>query len=131
MPPGGLGMIRRTLGLLVCLAIMGMQAEAKPRKFKWWLSVAAVVAASAFDAGTSWGRPEMNPLLRGADGRFAFRGLTIKMSIAGGVAAAQHFALRREPRAESACIATNSAIAGVFTAAAVRNLRITNSRGAP
>ncbi len=117
-------MIRRTLGLLVCLVVGSIHAEVKPNESKWWISAAVLAAASAFDAGSSWGKPEMNPLLRSADGRFGGRGFAIKMSITGGIAVMQHLVLKRQPRTDKAFIVANSAMAGAFTAAAVRNLAI-------
>jgi hypothetical protein len=103
-------------------------ADANPkhrstRKF-WLASVAALAGASVLDAHSSWGKRELNPLLRGSDGRFGARGLAIKSSLTGGCVLLQWLLLRRDGEGEKAAAVINSAIAAGLTAAAIRNLRI-------
>jgi hypothetical protein len=49
----------------------------------WKVSIATMLAASAFDAASSMGKSEQNPLLRGSDGTFGARGVAIKFALVG------------------------------------------------
>ncbi|MCP5109676.1 MAG: hypothetical protein GY953_02450, partial [bacterium] len=60
----------------------------------WWASVFTMVGASAVDAHSSWGRPELNPLLASGSGRFGAKGIALKAGIAGGVAVAHYFLMK-------------------------------------
>ncbi len=97
---------------------------ARPSKL-WRLSVAALAAGSAADAWNSYGRPELNPLLRSPGGIFSARGIGIKAAVAGGGVAAQWLVLRRRPDAARAAAITNFGVAGLFTGVAVRNRILT------
>ena len=96
----------------------------KPTKKLWWVSVAAVAAASALDARSSWGRHELNPLLQGPNGRFSARSVEIKSAIVGVGLAFQWVALRHHTqRLEKPLSIANLAAAGLTTGAAIHNLR--------
>ena len=56
-----------------------------PDHHVWEISIAAMVAGSVADAKTSWGLHELNPVLRGADGRFGMRAVEIKAAVTGGI----------------------------------------------
>lgn len=121
--------IRNTLAaLLICLSAgAAVQAEtvavAKERKrsFWWKLSVATLAAATAVDGHSSWGRIEVNPVLRGGDGRFGSRGVAIKALVFTATAGVQHLLLKKHPQAEKPGIVTNFGLAGVLAAAAAVN----------
>lgn len=49
----------------------------------WKISIATMLAATAFDAASSWGKSEQNPLLRSSNGTFGAKGLAVKASLAG------------------------------------------------
>lgn len=89
----------------------------------WIASICAVLAASAFDAATSWGKQESNPLLTSRDGSFGARGLAIKVGIAGAVIVPQ-WLLRNHKQLRKGFILENFADTAVFTAAGVHNLGV-------
>ena len=97
------------------------QSERKGLSKLWWASVAAVVAGSAVDAQSSWGRQELNPVLRGANGEFGMKAVAIKAAIAGGVVGAQYLMLRKNPGAAKYAAIANFGMAGAFAGVAVYN----------
>lgn len=68
----------------------------------WWkrhLGDSAIhLGATSLDAASSWGRPELHPLLRSADGRFGARGLGGKLAVYGAVEVTKWLLLRRGER---------------------------------
>lgn len=117
--------MRKCIVSLLLLCHLGFGAEAtapKPRrKTWWWTSVAALGAATALDVRSSWGRPEMNALLRGPDGRFAIQGLRIKSSIVAANCGFQWLVLRRRPNMDRTLAGVNSGLAAWYAVAAARN----------
>jgi len=93
---------------------------ARPSKL-WRLSVAALAAGSAADAWSSYGRVELNPLLRNSSGRFSAQAIGIKAAIAGSTVAAQWLMQRKRPGTAKAAAITNFGMAGLFTGVAIRN----------
>lgn len=91
------------------------------RSLLWKLSAVALAGALAADTASSWGRPELNPLVRGQAGRFDGRSFGLKAGIAGGGLLAQYLLLRKAPQAEKAAAWTNFGAAGLLGAAAIRN----------
>ena len=61
----------------------------------WWISIPVLVAASALDAHSSWGKPEGNALLRGSGGRFDGKSLSIKLGISAGIVGGEYMLARR------------------------------------
>jgi hypothetical protein len=96
----------------------------RPRSGWWKLSVLFTAAAAAADSHSSWGRLEVNPVLRGANGRFGLQGVAIKALITGGAIGAQYLLLRRNPKVEKYGIVTNMVMAGALGTAAVVNYRM-------
>jgi hypothetical protein len=94
----------------------------RPGKKLWWASVAAVAAASVFDAGSSWGKREMNPLLQSPNGRFGARSIEIKSALVGAGLAFQWLAFRRHPHLAKPLGVLNLSVAGMTAGAAVHNL---------
>ncbi len=90
----------------------------------WKVSAAAVLAASAFDCQSSWGRLELNPLLRGSDGRFGAKGAGIKLGITAGSLFLEYALARKLPKAEKVGVVTNGLMAGVLTSVAVYNKKL-------
>jgi hypothetical protein len=119
--------------VLVCaLALACVAAAAEPARGDngyesgrrlWWTSVAALGAATALDIQSSWGRREINPLLRSSDGRFGGRGVAIKIGVAGIASGLQWLVVRKHPRLETPLAGTNAGLAAMFAAAAVHNHR--------
>ncbi|HEY7387951.1 MAG TPA: hypothetical protein VH640_05550 [Bryobacteraceae bacterium] len=89
----------------------------------WIASMVAMAAASAMDAGTSWGKLESNSLLASPDGRFGVRGAGIKVGIAAGVIIPQ-ILLRRHKDLRMAFSVGNFAQTAVFGGIAIHNLGI-------
>ena len=96
-------------------------------KVLWGISLAALVGASTFDAFSSVGKTEGNPLLRSGDGTFGAKGIAIKASLTGaGILPQVLFRNRKETRRLFTIF--NFAEAGMFTAVATRNLGIARQR---
>lgn len=96
----------------------------------WKWSVATLVASSAADAATSWGRMEANPALRGPGGRFSTKGLLLKSSLVGGVLGAQML-MKKDQRSQRAMAWTNFALAGALGGVAAYNLNNRASKSVP
>lgn len=130
-------MRKAILGVTLCAALCAStlhaqsQTERKGLGKLWWASVAAVVAGSAVDAHSSWGRQELNPLLRGANGEFGMKAVAIKAAIAGGVVGAQYLMLRKNPHAARYAAIANFSMAGAFAGVAVYNHRNLTPAPAP
>ena len=96
----------------------------------WWISIPVLVAASALDAHSSWGKPEGNPLLRGSGGRFDRKSLSIKLGISAGILGGEYIMTRHhkgdERLANAAYLssgASNLVGAAVLGVTAQRNYR--------
>jgi hypothetical protein len=98
----------------------------KPKGSFWKASVAALVAATAADAGSSIGRRELNPMLAGSDGRFGMRGIAVKGFITGGALGIQYLFLHKSLGGSKAAGIANLGMASVYSSAAAHNL--TNRR---
>jgi len=106
---------------LLILAPRGDAGEPKWRKL-YKASIPAVVAGSTADIATSWGRGELNPLLRGAQGTFGARGLALKSALVGGSTLAG-WIIARHRHPEVAAVA-NFGMAATFGITAWRNTRV-------
>jgi hypothetical protein len=102
-----------------------------PEQARWyksclvWSSL-SLVGAHAADAWSSWQGLELNPLLRGGEGRFGARGVAFKFSFSAGYLLLQNLVVRRQPASRKAWCAT-----GFAGAAAVGGTALRNRRGAP
>ena len=78
------------------------------------------------DAGSSWGKRELNPNLSGNDGRFGWQGVALKAGIVGAVLVLESLVLRRQPSRKLYRTLTlvNFGGASVTGATAIRNLGI-------
>lgn len=92
----------------------------KPNRM-WKTSLAVMAAASAADLLTSIGKRELNPVLRGSDGRFGARGAAFKSALTGGAMLGQFLLIRKNPNAAPYAAISNFGMAGVFTSAAIHN----------
>lgn len=90
----------------------------------WWRrhlgDTALHLGATSADAATSWGRVELNPLLRSADGRFGARGLGLKLGLFGAVELVKWRLAKRYPR-ERWVRVLSLGPAAAFGGVAVRN----------
>lgn len=87
----------------------------------WKASLVALAVAAVADLATSYGKRELNPALRGSDGRFGGRGIAVKSLVTGSALAGQWFLVRRAPESGRYAAIANFGMAGVFTAVAVHN----------
>ena len=110
----------------ILLLTAGLGAEGitrvRPSKKGWWVSVAAVAAASFLDIHYSWRRRELNPMLAGRDGRLGTRGVAIKSSVVGASCGLQWMLLRKEPRLGNTLTGINAGLAAWTGAVAVGNM---------
>ena len=90
-----------------------------------WVSQAALVAAHAVDAHSSFGHPEANPLLRGSCGEFGARGALVKVAALAGLLVMEHLVTRKHPSTRRAFLWINWAGAGGAAAVAARNYHVT------
>ena len=89
----------------------------------WITSLFAVAGGTSFDAASSWGKRESNPLLSSANGTFGGKGLGIKVGLAAAVIVPQ-ICLRKHKELRGAFTMGNFAGAGGFTAVALHNLGV-------
>ncbi|MBA4182105.1 MAG: hypothetical protein C0506_16080 [Anaerolinea sp.] len=99
------------------------KVSATPQSKLYSISVAALIGANAADLASSWGRPELNPLLTpgSSGGRFGWQAATIKLGLAGGSLLFQRYVLRRRPELQRGFAISNFIAAGAMSAVAVRN----------
>lgn len=87
----------------------------------WRWSVATLATASTVDAATSWGHPELNPLM---GPRFGARGVVIKAGALTGNVLFQRWAMRRWPWTRHLIVGLNYGGAALFAGVAIRNERL-------
>lgn len=85
--------------------------------------MAAMVGASAWDAFSSMGKSESNPLLRSSDGNFGGKGIAIKAGLAGAALLPQYF-LRDRKDLRKIFTVVNFIDAGVYAGVAAHNMGI-------
>ncbi|HMD71708.1 MAG TPA: hypothetical protein VKF41_10220 [Bryobacteraceae bacterium] len=81
--------------LLPATVLRSANGEHRNQLTLWKASMAALMAANAADAVSSWGKPELNPALSGSAGRFGKEGALLKLGLAGGVVTVEFLVLRR------------------------------------
>jgi hypothetical protein len=87
----------------------------------WKASLVALVAASAVDAHSSWGKLEANAVIAGSDGRFGARSLGMKVGLTGVVLVVQHWVIKKDARAARGLTIANAALAAVHAGVAAHN----------
>ena len=111
--------------LLIFLALaLPMMAESRGHKLLKW-SWGALVAGNVADSASSWGRPELNPVL---GPRFGSRSTAIKFAVTGAVIGVEALLTRKHSELERPFAWGNFAMTGVLTGIAVRNYRLPSSR---
>lgn len=107
--------------VLLLVTLVPTQARHWYQSAHFWSTV-AVIGASVFDAQTSVGRVELNPIL--ADrGRFTSRSYGIKLGLTGGWIIGQELYRVRHPESRKSFTVTNFILAGTWTSVGVRNQR--------
>lgn len=89
----------------------------------WRVSQVLLAGADAADAASSWGKNEVNPMVR-AGGRFSYGSLAIKLGALAGGLAAQRYIVRRAPRYTPLFTSANLAGAALLSTVAARNMRV-------
>ncbi|HYL78073.1 MAG TPA: hypothetical protein VEU96_27915 [Bryobacteraceae bacterium] len=126
------------LALLMCICAAALSAQTisseehavtKGKKL-WRWSLAALAAGNIADMHSSWGRPEANPLLAGANGRFDWRSATIKLGIQAPLIGFQLWRVHKNPSPSlyKSYSFTNFAVGGAFGGVAIHNYRLPQSR---
>lgn len=122
--------ITKTLAYaLMCLFVLGdgrpcFGKTNRSSKKRWIGAVVALTAANVFDAYSSRGRYEANPLLRGPQGRFnTGKAVAIKSAASGGFVALQLILLKKTPECDlyKPFAISTAAAAGVTGLVAARN----------
>ncbi len=93
----------------------------------WVASMLSMVAATGFDAGTSWGKREGNSLLASSNGTFGAKGLSIKAGVAAGVIVPE-LLFRHHKDLKSKFAIGNFAEAAVFSGVAIHNIGISGPK---
>lgn len=88
---------------------------------KW--SMVALLAGSTADMVSSYGQPELNPILA-SNGQFNAKSVGIKFGIVGGIAVGEVLLLHRHPEMTRTVEIVNFTGAGVTGGVAARNWRI-------
>jgi hypothetical protein len=89
----------------------------------WIGSMAAVVAGTAADAASSWGKLESNSLLASSNGAFGAKGLALKGAFAAAIIVPEIF-LRKHKELRTSFIVGNFGEASIFGGAVIHNLSI-------
>ena len=111
--------------LMICVPLCHAQDihQCDQRTSLWKISAATFVAGAALDAISSWKARELNPILRGSDGRFGARGVSIKAAVSSGILVYQYFHDRHDGARRSLATRLNFAMGGVYAATAVHNFK--------
>lgn len=105
---------------LLLLLISVAHAETRAQKL-WRVSAAVLIAGNAADMASSYGQMELNPALRGSDGRFSCRGVSLKAGLVGGALLIQRMTLRRSPQSAGRFAVVNFTVGGLLGGVAIRN----------
>jgi hypothetical protein len=93
----------------------------RPSRRMFWASVAVLAAASIADVASSWGRQELNPALRGSNGRFGTRAVGMKCGLVGATMTVEWLLGRNHPEAARPFALMNFAAGAGTAAVALRN----------
>lgn len=100
---------------------------ARPKPLSLWkISAATLLASNVLDAGSSWGKRELNPVLSGSTGSFGGKSALLKLGVEAGVVTLEYLVLRHRASRLSIKALTwiNFGDASATTAMAVRNFEI-------
>jgi len=115
--------------MLLCVgALIGhaQSSDSGTKRKLWYVSLAAVAAANALDAHSSFGKQELNPALAGRDGSFGASSVGIKIGIQAPLIAVQLWRHHRHPSQfqYGAFSAVNFAASAGLAGVAIHNYRI-------
>jgi hypothetical protein len=95
---------------------------AERTRYRW--SIAAVIAANAADAASSWSQQEANPAVVRGGAQFGATSIAIKSRFAATSLVIQHIALRHRPDLYKKLAWLNFGTAGVLGGVAHYNMRV-------
>jgi hypothetical protein len=101
-----------------------LEPSPQPGRKTWTWSLAPLVASQAFDAASSYGYRELNPLLADLNGGFGAKGVAIKFAVVGALIGAEYLILRKSPRSSRFFAVLNWSGAGVTAGLAVHNYAV-------
>ncbi len=110
----------RQVILLLLLALPLNATEPAPRDRLWKISLLSLSVSAGLDAASSMGKPELNPLLRGRDGRFGWPQVGLKFGITAGGIAIQ----AGDRKHRRIYTMANFVTTGVLVGVAVRNWKV-------
>lgn len=113
--------------LVVFLAGSAFGQERPKRNWhrKWIVSAVALTAAHLLDAFSSRGAPEVNPLMRNAQGRFSVgRAFAWKSAASGSMLGVEALLIRKNPETAKSAAIVNFVAAGAVAGVAFRNTRV-------
>ena len=124
----GIGWTAPSLAGEPALEVEPLRTPRPVGKNLWRASLAAVTAVNVMNAGSSWGKRELNPNLSGNNGRFGAQGGPQAGNCReGGVLVVESLVLRRQPSTTKLyrrLALVNFGTASVTGATAIRNLGI-------
>jgi hypothetical protein len=90
----------------------------------WEVSLIPLVASQAFDAASSYGMRELNPLLASANGDFEMKAISIKIGITAAMVGVEYLIIRKYPRSARVISKLNWTSGIVTTGFAIHNYAI-------
>ena len=98
-------------------------AFSKLSKIYHW-SEAALIAGNTLDVQSSYGKPELNILLKDRSGQFGAKGVAIKAGVIVGILFTERYICKREEKAKKPLTFLNFGVGAVTTGFAVRNWKM-------
>jgi hypothetical protein len=86
-----------------------------------------LAGANAADAASSWGKNELNPVVRTGQ-TFGYGSLAIKMGALTGAVVAQRYILRKSPNKTPVFASANLAAAALLGVVAKRNMNVPDAK---
>ena len=109
--------MKRTILIAVLAAASHAQAASWHRV--WHITQAALLASTTADVASSYGKPELDPLL--GRGRYGVRQASLEFGITGAMIAVQQIAVRHKPFLAKRMAIVNLVRVGFFTGLAAHN----------
>jgi hypothetical protein len=93
-------------------------------KRAWKISLAPFAAGQTLDAASSYGRPELNPLIASSDGGFGTKAAIVKVGVSGALVGVEYLLVRKYPRSARVLAKLNWSGAVLSTSLAVHNFAL-------
>jgi len=112
--------MKRTI--LIAILVTASHAQAASWHRVWRVTQAALVASTAADVVSSYGKSELDPVL--GRGRYGMRQASLEFGITGAMIAVQEIAVHHKPFLAKRMAIVNLVRGGLFTGLAVHNERL-------